>query len=89
MPETKEKNITNRKPSKKNTKWKINLRNALEKRGVENGNALWLKIGGSKETAYDLFNGRVKMIRLETLDRLEEAFGISPYEILVKDETGK
>jgi DNA-binding Xre family transcriptional regulator len=70
-------------------KWKINLKAALEKRRIENGNELWLKIGGSKETAYNLFNGTVKMIRLETFDRLEDVLGITPYEILIKDKSEK
>ncbi len=85
----KEKTKTNGKPNKKDTKWKINLKDALERRGIEKPFALWLKIGGPKETATHLLNGNVSMIRLETFDRLEEALGISPYEILVKCKAEK
>ena len=66
-------------------KWKLNAKAALEKRGIVNPFGLWQKIGGSKETATHLFNGTTTMVRLDTFNRLEEHFGITPYEILVKE----
>ncbi|MBS1797374.1 MAG: helix-turn-helix transcriptional regulator [Acidobacteria bacterium] len=72
-----------------NTKWKIDARKALEKRGINKPFALWQKIGGSKETATQLFNGTVVMIRLETFDRLWNELGISPFEIIVNTEKEK
>ncbi|MDQ3798017.1 MAG: helix-turn-helix transcriptional regulator [Acidobacteriota bacterium] len=74
--------IAKRRTIKRDTRWKIHLKAALRKRGIKNAFGLWQKIGGSKQTAAELFNGSVTMIRLETFDRLEDSLGITPFEIL-------
>lgn len=62
--------------------WVVNIKDALTKRGIENAYQLWLKIGGSKATASQLWEGNSKMIRLETMNRLQDVLGITPFEYL-------
>ena len=69
----------------KTARWKTDINSACRKRGIEHAFALWQLIGGSKSTATDLFNDNIKMIRRETLDRLHNDVGISPYEIFVNE----
>jgi DNA-binding Xre family transcriptional regulator len=49
--------------------------------GIDSASALQKVIGGSKETAADLFFGRVTMIRLETIDKLCELFRCQPNDL--------
>jgi len=78
--------VEKRRQIKTDTKWRLNLKEALRKRGIDHAFALWQKIGGSKQTASDLFNGKVTMVRLETFDRLDETLGITPFELFEKVE---
>ena len=63
-------------------KWIIDLQGACTSRGIRNAHQLWLKIGGSKGTAAQLWAGSTVMIKLETLNRLQNDVGISPFEYL-------
>lgn len=69
--------------TKQGADWVIDLREPLRKRGIENSFHLAKAIGGSNESATHLFNGSVKMIRLDTMNRLQDRLGISPYEYLI------
>ena len=77
-----------KKPAKpkKQVVWKIDIKTPCEKRGINNAFQLWLKIGGSKATTAQLFNGSSKMIRLETINKLYSELGILPTEIFVKED---
>jgi DNA-binding Xre family transcriptional regulator len=66
--------------------WTINITEAAQKRGIENPYQLWQKIGGSKSTAVELFAGTKEMIRTETMDRLHNDLGITPFEY-IKDSS--
>lgn len=63
--------------------WTIRVKDAAEKRGIANPYQLWLKIGGSKATTSQIWDGSPTMVRMETLNRIQELLGISPHEILV------
>ena len=65
-----------------NTNWKINVSEACKKRNIENAYQLWQKIGGSKETTAKLFEGESTMIKTETMNRLQDTLGITPFEYL-------
>lgn len=62
--------------------WTINVTEACQKRGIENAYQLWQKIGGSKGTTAQLFDGTSTMIKLETMNRLQSDLGITPFEYL-------
>ena len=67
------------------------IREVAEGRGVPNAFHLWQRIGGSKETAYQLWAGEFKMVGLHTLASLCEAIGCTVGELLiaVPDTRGK
>lgn len=62
--------------------WVINVKEACEKRGIENPYQLWQKIGGSKDTTAQLWAGKMTMIKTETMNRLQADLGITPFEYL-------
>jgi DNA-binding Xre family transcriptional regulator len=63
--------------------WVIDVTEACQKRGIENPYQLWQKIGGSKATTAQLFSGASEMIRTETMNRLHDILGISPFEYIL------
>lgn len=71
-----------------NANWTIDITEAAQKRGIENAYQLWQKIGGSKSTSIELFNGVKQMIRTETMNRLHSELGITPFEYIrnVRDD---
>ena len=69
-------------PRNGNANWVINIKEAAQKRSIENANQLWKKIGGSKSTSFELFDGVKKMIRTDTMDRLHNKLGITPFEYI-------
>lgn len=69
--------------------FKIDLQGPLLHRGVENAHQLWQKIGGSKATSASLFNGKNKQIKLETMNKLYNEFGMIPSEYLINIGTGR
>ncbi len=68
--------------TKGRTNWKINLKEACEKQGIENPFQLWKKIGGSKATTAKMWLGETTMIKTETMNRLQSIVGITPFEYL-------
>lgn len=55
--------------------------------GVPTAYSLWKKIGGSKQSAHDLWSGKVVMIRLETIDALCELLRCEPTDLFEKVPT--
>lgn len=82
-------NKENKSQNKRKANWKIDIKDACGKRGITKPFALWQRIfeqsGGSKETAYDLWNGKHKMIQLETLNKLYDELKIEPHEIFINE----
>ena len=69
---------------KRNNKadWVIDISEAARKRGIDTSYQMWLKLGGSKSTWLQYFNGTNKMIRVETMNQLHEELGILPFEYI-------
>lgn len=68
--------------SRSNAHWTIDITEAAQKRGIDNAYQLWQKIGGSKSTSVELFNGVKGMIRTETMNRLHKELGMLPWEYI-------
>jgi DNA-binding Xre family transcriptional regulator len=68
--------------SRGSANWTISVKEACEKRGIENPYQLWQKIGGSKATTAQLWDGQSTMIKTETMNRLHSLLGITPFEYI-------
>lgn len=62
--------------------YRIDIQDALQRRGIENPYQLWQKIGGSKATTALLWKGTATQIQLETMNKLHNIVGISPVEYI-------
>jgi DNA-binding Xre family transcriptional regulator len=62
----------------------LRVRELAEERGITNPFSLSKESGVAYSNCYKLWNGQHKMISLDTLDRLCEALGCEPGDILVK-----
>ena len=62
--------------------WFIDITEACRKRGIQNPYQLWQKIGGSKMTTAKLFGGQMTMITTETMNKLQDLLGITPFEYI-------
>jgi DNA-binding Xre family transcriptional regulator len=71
------------KNARREPNWVINVTAACESRGIKNPYQLWQRIGGSKATTAQLFQGKSQMIRTETMNRLQKELGITPFEYLI------
>lgn len=67
--------------------WVINIQEAAEKRGIENPYQLWQKLGGSKQTAAQLWKGETTMIKTETMNHIQNVLGINPFEYIFNEGT--
>jgi DNA-binding Xre family transcriptional regulator len=64
-------------------KLQVKIREVCLSRGIKNGYELRLKAGINPSTAYRLFNNNVKIISLETLDKLCTALDCDAGELFV------
>lgn len=71
----------------KGANYGIDIKDALQRRGIDNAYQLWQKINGSKATAALLWEGTAKQIQMETMNKLHSILGISPAEYLVNKGT--
>lgn len=69
--------------------WVINITEAAARRGIDNPYQLWQKIGGSKQTTAMLFSGKSNMIRLDTMNKIEDILGIRPFEYIRNEATAE
>jgi hypothetical protein len=75
--------------ARSNANYVIDITEACLKRGIENPYQLWQKIGGSKATTAQLFGGTSSMIRTETMNRLHQLIGITPFEYIINKYDAK
>lgn len=61
----------------------LNVRPLAEVRGMKNAYHLWLKLGGSKEAASDLWNGRTKGVNFDQLSRLCHILRCKPGKLFI------
>lgn len=67
--------------------WVIDIKEAAQKRGVENPYQLWQRCDlPSKATADALWSGKSKMLSTKTMDRIYAVLGIVPFEYIVKKD---
>ena len=66
----------------------LRVKELAEKRGIGNPFSLSKESGVAYANCYKIWNNQQKMIGLDTLDRLCDALGCQPGEILVKVSAG-
>ncbi len=73
-------------------KVQIHVRVVAEARGIANASQLWRRIGGSQESAAQLWKGEFKMIGIRTLEKLCGVLECQPGDLLtyaLDDSSGK
>ncbi len=63
-------------------KMQIHIRDVAESRGIANASQLWRHIGGSQESAAQLWKGEFKMIGIGTLEKLCALLECQPGDLL-------
>lgn len=63
-------------------KMQIHIRDVAESRGIANASQLWRRIGGSQESAAQLWKGEFKMIGIGTLEKLCAVLECQPGDLL-------
>ena len=67
----------------------LRVREVAEGKGINNPLALSKESGIAYANCYKIWNGQQKMIGLDTIDRLCEALGCEPGDILVRTADSK
>lgn len=67
----------------------LRVRDVAERKGINNPLALSKEGGIAYANCYKIWNSQQKMIGLDTLDRLCEALGCEPGDILVRVDDSK
>ena len=63
-------------------KLKMRVKELSLARGIENANQLSDQVGLFSKQAYDLWEGKTKLIAFDTIEVLCDFFGVSPNELL-------
>jgi len=67
----------------------LRVREVAEKKGISNPLSLSKESGIAYSNCYKIWNNQQKMVSFDTLDRLCDALGCEPSDILIRASTGK
>lgn len=68
------------------TEYMLDVMRLAQARGIPNAYGLWKEIGGSMESANDIWNGKTKSISFKMLSRLCHVLRCSPSKLFAKVE---
>ncbi len=68
------------------TRYRLHIHPLARRRGLKHAYDLWQRVGGSKESASDIWNGRTSSVSWEMLSRLCDILGCKPGKLFVTEE---